>query len=243
MRLYSMQHSCRALIFIFAVFTGSLAFCNTQTLTISEGKRLEAAISLDAMNRLTVANDRIIHIFGEEGTFISQSDEQTGQVFIKPTVENGSRPLSLTLITENGITQDLTLNPKEGPATTLILKNLNVDSQKEIHSNFESRASVPGYEDSPKEWVKIMKQAVLGELPIYHKTSIPPRESPGYKTIFVKTYQAGPYLISVWTINATCQRTDLHERLFYRPGDLAICLQDRLLKNGKKTLLYVLTRT
>jgi len=75
------------------------------------------------MNRIAVANDRITQIFGDEGTFESQNDENTGQVFLKPTAENGPKSLSITLITEQGITQDLTLKPTAKSATTLILKN------------------------------------------------------------------------------------------------------------------------
>jgi hypothetical protein len=95
----------------------------SQVLPLAENKRVEASISPDSMNRIAVANDRITQIFGDEGTFESQNDETTGQVFLKPTVENGTKNLSLTLITEQGITQDLTLKPTATSATTLIFKN------------------------------------------------------------------------------------------------------------------------
>src|SRR5690606_8337394 len=95
----------------------------SQVLTLAENKRIEATICSDSMNRLAIANDRITHIFGDEGSFESQNDENTGQVFLKPTVENGTKSLSLTLITEQGITQDLTLKPTAKSATTLIFKN------------------------------------------------------------------------------------------------------------------------
>ncbi len=90
-------------------------------LTIAEDQRLEAQIG-NAMNRLAVVNDRIVNIFGEEEAFTFQSDEHTGQVFIKPTPENGNKPITITLVTENGVTQDLTLIPSRTKATTIILK-------------------------------------------------------------------------------------------------------------------------
>jgi hypothetical protein len=95
----------------------------SQVLPLADSKRVEASISPDSMNRIAVANDRITQIFGDEGTFESQNDETTGQVFLKPTVENGTKNLSLTLITEQGITQDLTLKPTAASPTTLIFKH------------------------------------------------------------------------------------------------------------------------
>ena len=64
---------------------------SSQILKVSEHKRLEASICPDSMNRLAVSNDRITQVFGDEGTFESQNDEGTGQVFLKPTAENGTK--------------------------------------------------------------------------------------------------------------------------------------------------------
>jgi hypothetical protein len=93
----------------------------SEVLKLSENKRIEASICASSMNRIAVANDRITQIFGDEGTFESQNDEATGQVFLKPTVDNGSKNLSLTLITEQGVTQDLTLKPTATSPKTIIL--------------------------------------------------------------------------------------------------------------------------
>jgi hypothetical protein len=107
---------------VFQPFTAwTLSEQNSQILKLSENKRIEASICADSMNRIAVANDRITQIFGDEGTFESQNDEATGQIFLKPTPDNGPKNLSLTLITEQGVTQDLTLKPTEKSAKTLIL--------------------------------------------------------------------------------------------------------------------------
>src|SRR3990167_6369859 len=107
---------------ILPLSSSSLADQVSQILIMVENKRLEASICPDSMNRLAVANDRIVQVFGDEGAFESQSEENTGQVFIKPTAENSIKSLSLTLITEQGKTQDLSLKPTAKSAATLILK-------------------------------------------------------------------------------------------------------------------------
>ena len=100
----------------------------SQTLVMNPDKRLKAVISCDSMNRLTVANDRITQIFGDNEAYEVQTEESTGQLFLKPTAENGKKPLSVTLITENGLTQDMTLKPEEREATTVILKNTSLEA-------------------------------------------------------------------------------------------------------------------
>ena len=98
-------------------------FSASQTITMNLDKRLKAAISCDSMNRLAVTNDRITQVFGDNDAYEVQTEENTGQVFLKPTAENGKKPLSITLVTENSLTQDMTLQPEEREATTVILKN------------------------------------------------------------------------------------------------------------------------
>jgi len=215
---------------------------NSYVLTITENKRLEASIALDAMNRLAVVNDRIVNIFGDEGTFVVQTDEHTGQVFIKPTAENSDKPLSITLITENGVTQDLTLNPTKLTATTLILK----PSHKPYNSPAEGL--LPGFtarnQTLQDQWIQIMKQAVLGELAIVEtriKMLPKARKVPGFNLGYDKCYQAGSLFVQVWTVkNITKVPQELQEQSFFKDGDLALSLAKRLLQPNEKTFVYVL---
>ena len=81
--------------------------------------RINAAIALNQLNRIQVFDDRITQVFGDDNTFSSETDTENGQIFIRPKDE---KPLFLTLITENGASIDLVLNPIEAEAQTLVLK-------------------------------------------------------------------------------------------------------------------------
>lgn len=243
------HHKCINKVKLILGITGILSWgvgnCTTQTLIVSEGKRLEVTIAPDVMNRISVVNDRITNIFGDEGTFVTQTEDQTGQVFIKPTVENGSKPISLTIITENGITQDFTLNPTDNTASTIFLKNTNISQANNPAANYECLFSSHNNQNLPSskdQFVQIMKQAVSGELPLYNKSIANRKSVSGLKTSLLKTYQSGAYLISVYTVNNNNKGTELHERLFYQAGDLAISLQEQCLKSERKMMLYVMTR-
>jgi len=153
-------------------------------LKMAGNKRIEASICADSMNRIAVTNDRITQIFGDEGTFESQNDEATGQVFLKPTVENGFKNLSLTLITEQGVTQDLTLKPTAKSAKTLVLARDTLervplghvplvndpDHQDPFNRNFlqstpEPQLGVGKILAIQEQLLTLIKQAMNGQLP------------------------------------------------------------------------------
>ena len=224
----------------------------SQVLIMVENKRLEASICPDSMNRLAVANDRIVQVFGDEGAFESQSEENTGQVFIKPTAENSIKPLSLTLITEQGKTQDLSLKPTAKTAATLILKtsdksqkttmadgNGAADGTKSYGSSLGTEKNLPVQE----QMLNILKQVVSGKIPL--KESRPPaRPNPeGYSLTPYQSFQGGGYEIHAFHLENTTPTTiDLQEKTFYQPGDLAISIQTRVLASRAKTVLYVVRR-
>jgi type-F conjugative transfer system secretin TraK len=83
-----------------------------QTYPLVNHEKTEVAISKDQPNRIAVKGDRIHQIFGAEGAFEVQTDEETGQIFVKCLCSGAGKPLTLTLITESGLTHDLTLIPK-----------------------------------------------------------------------------------------------------------------------------------
>lgn len=220
----------------------SMAVGATQVLTLTENKRLEANIASDVMNRLTVTQDRIINVFGDEGTFVTQTDEHTGQIFIKPTTENANNPLSITLITENGLTQDLTLNPIEGKAATIILKSSEINRQ----SKSPQEALLPGFsrgaEIEQELWIATLRQAVLGELPeLEGKYPVKEPHVSGFEIKHQKTYQTGALVVKVFKLkNTSGFPQEIAEKDFYQLGDIAISLQKKSLEMGEKTEIYVL---
>jgi type-F conjugative transfer system secretin TraK len=214
----------------------------SQVLWANENQRLEAEIALEVMSRLAVANDRIVNIFGDEGAFVAQTDEHTGQVFIKPTPENHDKPLSLTIITENGLTQDLSLSPSQDRAATIILKSPYAKGRQAAEE-----ALVPGFNKSAQnpvqeETLQWMRKAVLGELPIFkgkYRTKV--RDLPGVRIKHETRYSAGPLWIDIFKIkNIESVPQELLEKHFYQKGDRAISLSQKIVAPKASAFLYVL---
>lgn len=207
---------------------------NTQVLTFSENQRLEATIGLEAMNRLAVSNDRIVNLFGDEGTFVMQSDEQSGQVFIKLSPENADKPLNLTLITENGLTQDLKLIPTQTEASTVILKSAK---PLVLGSPAEKRLSGFDHSESPVgSWIQALKQGVLGELgEVLEKEHPVQRKHKDFELRYQRSYEAGSLRVQVWQLkNTTAFFQECFEKDFYQQGDKALSLEKRLLEPKEK---------
>lgn len=233
----------------------------SQVLNLVENKRVEAAICPDSMNRIAIANDRITHIFGDEGTFESQNDENTGQVFLKPTLENGTKSLSLTLITEQGITQDLTLKPTAKSATTLIFKNaasaIRNDQKFDARGMTQNPLNVeplsafsPEKQPTPQDHLLVLlKLAVTEQLPLqdvgFLDDGYTSRASPkGFELSHHQSYIAGSYSVFVFQVKSTLNTAiEMQERSFYQSGDLAISLRKQYLSAGAETLLYVVRFT
>ena len=95
------------------------------TKNLDETRVIEIPISQIGLTRIKVQEDRILHVFGNAGEYVLETDENQGQIFIRPqpSEEGTSSPISLTLTTEAGYTQDLRLIPKHQAADAIILKS------------------------------------------------------------------------------------------------------------------------
>lgn len=100
---------------------------------LDELRVIQVPISQDGLTRIKVQDDRILHVFGNAGEYVLETDENQGQIFIRPKSseeETNVKPISLTLTTEEGHTQDLRLIPKHQAPEAIILKSDNALKQE-----------------------------------------------------------------------------------------------------------------
>lgn len=227
----------------------------TQAIALNPDKRLKAVISFDSMNRFAVANDRITQVFGDQEAYEVQTEESTGQVFLKPTQENGKKPLSITLITEAGVTQDMTLEPQERDATTVILKNAAAtkSSPQPAHPSYQTQSlptqslghQAPNYGAGlsyQEQVILAMKQLVAGVAPSIDE-AFNRKTASGLTAYLMHGYQVGDFKgFKVEVKNTSGLTMDILEKDLYQQGDLAFCLEKRVLAPGEVTILYVVTR-
>ena len=242
-------------------------FVESQTISINPDKRLKAVISSDSMNRLAVANDRITQIFGDHDAYEVQTEESTGQAFLKPTLENGKKPLAITLITENGLTQDMMLEPVERDAATVILKNTTPasgDTNNGQVANTHSSSFQPsgqgfagpslngfgqqmpgfgaalGFQD---QVIAAMKFLVSGSAPTIGIDNFDRKGPKGIEIGLIEAVNLRNFKgYKLDVKNAGDVPMDILEKDFYLNGDLAFSFERRVLNPKTSTVLYVVTR-
>ena len=229
----------------------------SQAINVNPAKRLKAPISMDSMNRIAVANDRITQIFGDHDAYEVQTEESTGQLFLKPTLENGKKPLAITLITENGLTQDMTLEPAEREAATVILKNTTttVDATGGLGAfpfNSFSSHMMPGVSaySSPSftaafqdQVIAAIKYLVSGTAPVIDADNVPERGTKCVAVSLIEVSHLGNfkgYKLDVKNIGDVAM--DVLEKDFFLNGDLALAFEKRVLPPKTSTILYVVSR-
>ena len=133
---------------------------------LDEMKVIEVPISQDGLTRIKVQEDRILHVFGNAGEYLLETDETQGQIFIRPhplEEEETVKPISLTLTTEAGHTQDLRLIPKHQAPEAIILKS-DTALKQEIEK--EKLSSAPIFREEIEGLMQALQE---GRIPLGYK--------------------------------------------------------------------------
>lgn len=93
-----------------------------QVFDVSPGDTVTAKISMRAMNRVAIDNGRLTGFPYTTGELIVEKDEPNGQVFIRPTAIDSTRPINAFAIDGRGRTYTLLLLPTDIPAESVILR-------------------------------------------------------------------------------------------------------------------------
>jgi type-F conjugative transfer system secretin TraK len=113
-----------------------------QTYPLVDHQKTELTISKTELNRIAISGDRIQQVFGAEGLFDVQTDDEGGQIFLKLNQGFGaleSKSMTITLITEDGLTQDLKLVPQAIDSQSILLKpSLHVEASTYTNASVEN---------------------------------------------------------------------------------------------------------
>lgn len=97
------------------------AYSLAQEYIISSQGQVKANISDKGINRISVENDRIAQVIGNEEEYIIESDANLGQIFLTPALKS-IKEISLRLITEREKTIDVKFIVKDLEPQTISFK-------------------------------------------------------------------------------------------------------------------------
>jgi len=92
-----------------------------QVLEAKDGETMLAKISRKEISRISVEHGRIRKVTGNAGEFVLEKDDETGQVFVRPSNIESSKPLNLFVAAEQD-TFALLLQPVDTPSETILIR-------------------------------------------------------------------------------------------------------------------------
>lgn len=212
---------------------------------LDEMKVIEVPIAQQGLTRIKVQDDRILHVFGNAREYVLETDENQGQIFIRPTPLEGtpSKSISLTLTTESGQTQDLRLLPKDRVPEALILKT---DSTLQLEIEQERRISAPLFREEVEGLILALQEGriPLGykEMPISLITLNEPYQR--IRELQGQTLRGFTYRIQNKTQDLQIlSEPDLAKTLPFSPHRIiALLLSKKILTPGEGIEIYVVAR-
>lgn len=218
----------------YLILLGGLICCGglyADPYLVQPDERVDAIISLNQLNRIKVLDDRITQVFGDENTFTLETDTETGQIFIKPKDE---KLLFLTIVTENGESIDLALNPTEMDARTLLLQ---LQTREPLQNT--ARNKTASLKNQVVSLINAMSAGV--EIEGFSRLKAVKEEQLAPFELELKSIYQGEGLVGeIWVIkNTSHQIQHLTEKQFAKdPLVIGIALKTQVLEPNASTQLF-----
>lgn len=89
---------------------------------IDESESIQASLSSNSHNRISVEDGSVERVFGDGEIFSVNIDPTTGQAFVNVLKKIDGEKAMLTVVTGSGLVQDIEVSSCEGPSTHICLK-------------------------------------------------------------------------------------------------------------------------
>ena len=207
---------------------------------LNEKEKIKSPISLKELNRIRVEGDRISQVFGGEGLLEIETEEQQGQIYVRPSLRVGQEPLSLSLVLESGATQDMMLLPQDIPSETILIQSSNGTSDAKRDSKAKKEKLIDRI-------LKFIKEIGKKEhLNIYEHKEVPMSFflKPDIQVTKYAQYQAEELIGEEWLIeNKSPKEVPLTEKDLAKTKDIkAISLEKGTIQAGGRTHALVIRR-
>lgn len=200
---------------------------------------IKAKISYQNLNRICVKGDKIDKIFGVDNAFHFEKNDKTGEAFIRPTGDNGYAPISLSIVTVSGKTQDLLLEPEDREASAIELVSANVSPSSQTMADFGEIGN--DYEECVSATMKKFITHTGYEDCIV--TKFADRTCGCIKAKFDAAFIIDGFLCLRFSISSPKREwICLDEKMFSEKGDIALSLSHLRISGKEKVTLFVLRK-
>ncbi len=217
-----------------------------QEFNFDDTQSIVVKVSETGLTRLSVQGDRLREVIGLDDTVVVDKDEANGHLFLK-----GVRTKqTITVVTEGGNLQDLTLIPGTKGSTSILLKQdgqtAKTDRAHTPHTPLSFGTPFhpemnPGQANSlANNIMGIMRYVFAGHGTLCEKSTTRTART-GLEAVSTHQYRAQTLVGDVYTVKNTHEcPTAICEKDFYHAGDLALAFSKKELEPGETATLFVI---
>jgi conjugal transfer pilus assembly protein TraK len=206
-----------------------------QVVDARDGETVLAKVSRKEVTRISVDRGRIRKVTGNAGEFVLEKDDDKGQVFIRPTAPDSSKPINLFVSTERS-TIGLLLQPVDIPSDAIVIREAR-----------DATAEPSRIERSGRH-VRTMKNLLLAmaedALPDHMEVREPGRDLalwPGARLTLQRQWLGTNVVGEKYLLtNAGAAALEVAERDLFKRGVMALSIEQASLRPGESTQLFVI---
>jgi conjugal transfer pilus assembly protein TraK len=206
-----------------------------QSLDARDGETVLGKISRREVTRIAFERGRIRKVTGNAGEFVLEKDEEKGQIFIRPASADSTKPINLFVASDDR-TVALLLQPVDTPSDTLVIRT--------GHAPLGATSRV---EKSGRHvrTIKNLLLAMAGDaLPDDMEVREPGQEFalwPGVRLTLERAWLGAGIVGEKYLLaNLGTSALNLAERDLFKPGVMAVSLEQASLRPGESTNLFVI---
>ena len=209
-----------------------------QIVDAQDGQTALAKLSRKEVTRIAFERGRVRKVTGSAGEFVLEKDDEKGQIFIRPTDAQSTKPINLFLTSERG-TVALLLQPVDTPSDSIVIREA---------SDPRERSSAPTRLEASGRHVRTLKNLLLQladdalpedmqALELARDITLWPGTRLTLQRVLLGTGVVGEKYQLTNTGNTTME---VAETALFKSGVMAVSVERPSLRPGEATNLFVI---
>ena len=209
-----------------------------QIVDAQDGQTALAKLSRKEVTRIAFEHGRVRKVTGSAGEFVLEKDDDKGQIFIRPTDAQSTKPINLFLTSERG-TVALLLQPVDTPSDSIVIREA---------SDPRERSSAPTRLEASGRHVRTLKNLLLqladDALPEDMQALELARDItlwPGTRLTLQRVLLGTGVVGEKYQLTNTGHTTmEVAETALFKSGVMAVSVEQPSLRPGETTNLFVI---
>ena len=206
-----------------------------QIVDAQDGQTVLGKISRKEVTRIAFEHARVRKVTGNAGEFVLEKDDEKGQIFLRPSDPQSTKPINLFLTSEHG-TVALLLQPVDTPSDTIVIREPR------------GKDATPTRLEASGRHVRTLKNLLLAladdALPEDMEVKEPVREVALWQgtRLTLQRILLGESVVGekYQLTNLSAGVIELAEPHFFKSGVMAVSVEHPSLKPGETTNLFVI---